>query len=363
VTGLAAYVREPLDPALPPLDPAALGDPHAQDLEPLVYATLTRAGQLARQSADVEARLVRAWREARLLEPFRRDETVRVLDALEAAGVRPLLFKGTPLAYRCYPEPWLRPRNDTDLLIRASDEPRAARALEDLGYTRRPRPSGEHVTHQSAWTAVRSGLHFEWDVHWKLSDPQVFADLFPYDSLASRAVAVPALGGAARTVDDVDALLVACVHRVAHHYDQPTLIFLYDVALLADRVTAASRWLELTERAKAAGIAAVTRRGLDLARSLLNAAVPADVVRSLDRASPNEPTAAYLKPSLRKIDILKSDLSRLAWRGRLRLLSEHLFPPRDYMIRKYGDRPRVPLPLLYAARIFSGALSWFKPLG
>ena len=32
-----------------------------------------------------------------------------------------LVFKGTALAYTCYPEPSLRPRLDTDLLIRRAD--------------------------------------------------------------------------------------------------------------------------------------------------------------------------------------------------------------------------------------------------
>jgi hypothetical protein len=44
-----------------------------------------------------------------------RAEIVQVLDALASAGVRPLLLKGTPLAYSHYPNPALRHRSDDEI--------------------------------------------------------------------------------------------------------------------------------------------------------------------------------------------------------------------------------------------------------
>ena len=73
------------------------------------------------QPAGARDEIARLAREEALIEPFRREEVVRVLAALAAAGVPALVFKGTALAYTRYPDPALRPRLDTDLFIRLED--------------------------------------------------------------------------------------------------------------------------------------------------------------------------------------------------------------------------------------------------
>jgi hypothetical protein len=61
-------------------------------------------------------------------------ELRKVLISLVEYGVRPLLLKGASLAYTVYPSPALRPRGDTDLLVREGDLPRVAQILRKLGY-------------------------------------------------------------------------------------------------------------------------------------------------------------------------------------------------------------------------------------
>src|SRR3954468_24140088 len=58
-------------------------------------------------------------------ERVRGDEIRRVIDALAASGLRPILLKGTGLAYGVYPAPASRPRGDTDLIIPQRDAGRA----------------------------------------------------------------------------------------------------------------------------------------------------------------------------------------------------------------------------------------------
>jgi hypothetical protein len=65
---------------------------------------------------------------------------------------------------------------------------------------------------------------------------------------------------------------------------------------------------------------------------------------------------------VRKADLLMADLSVLPWRGRLRLLREHLFPPADYMLSDPRPARRLPLPAHYLWRILRGARGWFRPL-
>jgi hypothetical protein len=350
--------------SLSPLDEEACGQLREQGVGPLVYRALSERNLLDVQPAAVRDELARLHRAAVILEPFRRDEVARVLEALTAGGVQALVFKGTALAYTCYPQPWLRPRLDTDLLISRGDLETASRVFERLGCTRTLRPAGEHVTHQSTYVSARHGLNIAFDVHWKVSDPQPFADLFSFEELEREARPVPALSGVAETVGDEHALLVACTHRVAHHYDDDTLIFLYDIDLLARRLTP-SGWGRVSTMAAAKRIREVTLRGLDLASNLLGTPVPDHVRAALeaDRGSPNaEPSSAYLAPGFRRVDILRADLRELGWRGRARLIREHLFPAPAFILRSYGQPWAGLLPFLYLVRIIRGANAWFRPL-
>jgi hypothetical protein len=358
--GAAAYLRQPIESTPPALDPATFDEPDLQGTEPLVYAALRTSALLAAQPLALQDRLARTVREERLLEPIRRDEAVRVIAALVAGGVRPIVFKGTALAYTCYGEPWQRPRLDTDLLIAPDQIGAATAAFDRLGYTRTARPSGDHVTHQCTWIRTQGAFRLAFDLHWKLADPQVFAALFTFAELERDATPVLALGPAARTLSDVDALLVACVHRVAHHYDRPILLFVYDIDRLGRRLSSA-QWSEVVARARGKGICRVTARGLELARELLGTPIEPRVFDALAVRSA-EPTEAYLSAGLRKVDVLRSDLSQLDWAGRLTLLREHLFPPPDYLLRSYGRTSRLLLPALYLDRIVRGAAGWFKPL-
>jgi hypothetical protein len=67
-----------------------------------------------------------------LIESRRQEqETLRVLTALQAAGIRPLLVKGWSVA-RQYPQPGLRPYTDVDLVVRADQRTGAVAVLERL---------------------------------------------------------------------------------------------------------------------------------------------------------------------------------------------------------------------------------------
>jgi Uncharacterised nucleotidyltransferase len=362
IEGLAAYLREPFEAAAAiPLDIEICGVLREQGVGPLVYRALRARQFLDAQPAGVREELERLTREEGLLEPFRRDEAARVLDALATAGVHGLVFKGTALAYACYPEPSLRPRLDTDLLIRRADVQMASIVFERLGCTRAHQTSGDHVSHQMTYISARHGLQIAFDVHWKLSNPQPFADLFSFEELERESISLPGLGPGARTLCDVHALLVACLHRVAHHYGREFLLYLYDIDRLARRLNAQG-WDSVVADARAKRIRQVTLCGLERASSLLGTPVPDRVAQALASSPEDEPTAAYLAAGFRKIDILRADLRELAWRDRLRLVREHLFPAPAFILRSYGHTSPVLLPFLYFARIIGGASAWFRPL-
>lgn len=296
-----------------------------------------------------------------------RRELGDVLAAFEAGGVRTLVFKGAALGFTHYAVPAARPRIDADLLVRPEDREAASRTLERLGYRQPLRIPGELTRSQAVHEKVDAlGVTHIIDLHWKISKPQVFGRVFSFDELAAGAVPLPALGSSARTPGPVHALAIACVHRVAHHHgperDRP--MWIEDIHRLSGRLNA-SEARAFAELAASKRILRVCAEGLSTSRRELGTSLPAGLLEWLEQEAdrhPAEPSAMYLRPRMRRIDVLVSDLSALpTWRARAQLLGEHVFPPASYMQEAYSIRNRAFLPVLYLWRVVQGATEWFHP--
>ena len=74
-----------------------------------------------------------------------------------------------------------------------------------------------------------------------------------------------------------------------------------------------------------------------------------------------EPSARFVGGGLSLVDLLNADLAATpAWRARITLVREHLFPSLSYMQSAYARWPAALLPLAYAYRIVHGAPAWFR---
>jgi putative nucleotidyltransferase-like protein len=351
--------------------PAAWPDASGEHFERDVLVTAGEHGVDARLAAgwaeaaawptSVCEQLHRSARVAAVVEAVRLKEVQAVLGALHQAGVSPLVVKGTALAYCLYPAPHERPRTDTDLFFRSEDVDRAWEVFRARGYARAAQNTGRFVSHQFA--CARTDEHGVWhafDLHWKLANPQVFANLIGYELLVSRAMPVPSLGPHGRVPGRVDQLVIACLHQAAHHPDHLRLIWTLDVHLLASSL-GEEELARLPSFARERGLAIVCAHGLRAAQRWMGTAIPAHVMEALDSVDPrSEPSARYLG-HVSRLENLLVDLRQLAgWRERLRLIREHAFPPTDYMLRRYKTTRRAWLPALYAHRLLRGGWRWVR---
>jgi hypothetical protein len=336
----------------------------AHGVAPLVYRAFSDAGRLEALSPGVRRRFRAVASHAVLVESIRDADLRLTLGALAERGIEPLVFKGTALAHTHYVQPWLRTRGDTDLLVPAGRTAETCEVLEGLGFVRLNRPMGHRVTHQCRYAAVRQGVEIAYDVHWKIADPHAFADLFSYAELRAEAVRLP--GHDVHVPSPVHALLVACIHRVAHHYDTDALFLLCDLDLLARRLTDAE-WKRVEILAGEKQVRAVCARSLQRARGQLGTPVPAWVgPASAGGLAAGEPTVRFLAPGLRRVDMLASDLRALdTWGARVQLIRQHVFPSPGYLLGRLPSRSRlwVPLlPALYVHRAIRGFAAWMRPL-
>ena len=300
-------------------------------------------------------------RENAVFEAVRTHELRAVLAALSAAGVRPVLLKGASIARTHYPRPELRPRMDTDLMIPASAKDAVAAALVPLGYRRKSEIGGEIAVGQFHFQKQDPhGTLHALDVHWRVSNARVFADVLTYEELARDAVPLRALGDDARGTSSVHGLLLACVHLVAHHSKGHDLLWLFDIHLLARSLSARERE-EFIALASARRMRAVCAHTLTLARDAIGG-IDARLIEALSEPGMfSEPSAAFLSGGIRQVDILRSDLAATpGWPTRLRLIREHLFPSAEFMYDRYRTRTAAALPWLYLRRIVTGLPKWFR---
>jgi len=334
---------------------AALAIAHGVDA--LLWVALERSNGSAAMVREALEPRVRA---AATRDLFVLRELRSTVDGLAAAGISALITKGTALAYTVYPHPWMRPRTDTDLLVRHDDVPAACRALEGRGYTRSDALStGELVSHQYAFERHDgNGVHHVIDLHWKIVNPQVIADALSFDELWGDARVAAAIGVNARVPSFVGSIALACVHRLAHHQGNDRLIWLYDLKLLAARLTP-GEWSELRDLACTNRIAGFCLDGLRSAKERLGSELPPEIEDALAAAAPAEPSRAFVEGPVTRRDVLLSDLKVLnSWNDRIRLVREHAFPPPAFIQQRYGTTSRWLLPALYVHRLVTGVSKW-----
>ena len=330
-----------------------------QDLIPLL-AGAGRAGRLAAWPEELRASMTAAAARHAARELAARIALDAALDALHTQGVRPVLFKGTALAYTAYRHPHLRPRNDTDLLIDRRDVGVVRETLGAAGYAEPNYCDGELLFCQFELQKTdRLAITVALDFHWKISTQAAFADLFTHEELSETSVPVPALSAHARVAAGPEALVLACIHPAMHHHNELRLLWVYDLHLLYTQLSGAER-SRFEDLARTRGVAAICAHQLRRACELLGTPVDAAMLERFERTS-GEATAIYLDDSRRWRDDFATNLRTISgWRSRLRLVREVMLPRPSYMFARYNVPAAAAgwllLPALYATRLALG--SW-----
>jgi Uncharacterised nucleotidyltransferase len=356
VDALAAAVRgEPLPPGF------AVSD-HLVDeaVSHGVAALFARTPAAASAPPAVASRLHGIVAGYEALLAVRDCELARVLAHLASGGVSPVVIKGAHLAHTIYAAPVLRPRGDTDLVIAWEEQAAVAGLLETAGYRRKVHVRGTLILGQCHFQRTdRAGIVHALDVHWRLAAPLVFRRVLPAAALRASRVPIPALGPHAWGPGRAHALLIACVHLVAHHRLSPVLLWLHDIARLAEAFDDREAGAFL-DGAAGAGISTVCASALDRARRYFDGpAIGALALAAHAQSVPaEEPSARVLRAS-RPLDGLWLDLRSCdGWRERFTLLREHVCPDPEYM--RATTAPAGSLPLAYVRRAIAGFGKWVE---
>lgn len=327
-----------------------------------------------RTSADQHAAIREAVRGRVLAQHFWEVEHRRllgqVLAALAARGIRPILIKGTSVAYGLYSEPALRTRGDSDMLVPPGDRIATETELRELGFDRATAIEGDLLNHQASYVLRDiAGREHVIDLHWRINNSIMLHRLFSYEELLSRAVPLPRLAVHALGTGKVDTMLIACMHRQVHsqspyyvggvaHFDADRLIWLYDIHLLAG--TFAPRdWDELARCAGEKGLLTVVVDGLRKTRDAFGTAVPTTLTDGSPSEVVVEPASAYLGAGAARREWMEL-CAQDGFFPRIRYLRQIVFPSAAFTRSRFPAARVTWLPWLYVRRAIRGV---WKRLG
>jgi hypothetical protein len=289
------------------------------------------------------------------IEDSRFEALRRFSQSMAELGIPFLLMKGSALAYQIYPEPWLRPRLDTDVLFPSEDSNRIIEGLTSLGYQRSAGPK-EIIRKQFTFTspAVKGLFPHHFDLHTEVLNPRFFRELWSFAELEERSEVLP--GSNVKTFGYEDAIALAALHRVVHHHNDESPLWLYDIHLLAKKLGEEGLHSAI-ERAAKGGYQKILITSLRQASELFGNALPPSVVAL--RVRKGEASALFLRPQRKFWHDMLLDLW-IARGERWTYLAAHLFPPFELLREKYPNATQRTLPFFYLLRILSGAKRLFS---
>jgi len=270
-----------------------------------------------------------------------------VLGAFKEIGIEAIVLKGMALATRVYPVAALRQCGDIDVLVRKEDLLRAEEVLLGLGYTfpGHGLPDEWFGQCHRHLPYLKDEGRIKLEVHWDIV-PQPNPFCLPLSELWARAQPFRIGGSETWALDPADLLLHLSVHAVP----SPDLLWGQDIDLrhlcdIAETIWVYPMdWDQLIVRARHYGVTRCLYVTLRLARRMLQAGVPHDVLEALQPTDLDPRWLASLEERVlkRRLGSTKVPhrfvrlLSAQGVFNKLRVLRHILFPAPSAIARAHG---------------------------
>lgn len=286
------------------------------------------------------------------------DALRQVVQALQRAGVSPLILTGAALAETVYANISLRPMVDIDLLIREEEIEKVKTCLTALGYVLQ---GNEDL---GFYRNIRFPVYL--DIHykiWYLSDAA-------FQRLWQESQPVTIAGTSARMMPADEALIYTAAHAVIHHGTfAPTA--LEDINHICRFYESSLAWDQIVKKVKEYNLAVPLYHIFSEAKRARDAPIPDDALNSLRPSSLDQrvESAIYKSilsaPPAANIGHILKLFSRPGFRGKIRFLADCLFPSRAFIARRYNvSKPwfisgyQFARPLLLGAALAKLIFNW-----
>ena len=247
---------------------------------PLAYKTLSQLSNSV-VPEHVLSFLRKKYQENTIYSLSLTGETVRMVRALEGHGIRCIVLKGAPLAWRLYGDIAIRPSRDIDILVPFEQLEKAMDILESEGYheinvltTRQFEIYFKNIKknhHHLDYQHSKKNIFLE--LHWK---PSRGFHLFPEptDNILKRTMV---MGNSLPVLSDEEWLLYLMVHGARHGWFR--LRWLADIAKFTQ--IEGIDWKKISLLAQEFGVVSILQQSLILANRLFSVPIPLGLVFSV----------------------------------------------------------------------------------
>lgn len=325
-----------------------LNDATHHGVAPLVYSTLKRAADRGTVPPAVMELLARLYYQQAAVNGHLYAELRKILEACARAGIPVLVLKGAAIAERVYGNIALRPMRDLDLLVRRNDLEATDHLLRGLGHV--PDESNQsaawyrdHHHHLALYGAPDGRAAVELHHHIVAPTPPV---PIPIEDLWRRARPTTAGVGALALCPE-DLLLHLCLHASLNHQFSLGLRPICDIAQTVRYYGDEIDWEQVRHRAGQWAVGKYVYLTLRLARDLVDATVPEELLDSLQPEGFNPYVIVWARAQIFAVEPrilpLSANLAQLRGPKRLRdkgaLLLRSAVPSPKVMARLYPASP------------------------
>jgi len=197
-----------------------------------------------------------------------------VLQSLANSGVSVIVLRGLALAETLYPRANLRVQSDLDLLVQPDDMPMVLVELQTMGFT----PINAWQPHLLGRGPVLIDLHDEPLGADRIRSWRLLTSLNT-DTFFTHAVPSSIAGSPALLISDAVQMPWLCFHALKHSFER--MIWLWDIALLADKISHNRGWDRSLAMMVELGLQRPCYFALRYVTDRLGAEVPADLLTAL----------------------------------------------------------------------------------
>ena len=276
----------------------------------------------------------------------------------ELKDFNPILLKGAAMSMIYYPEPYLRPMADVDLLINPSQAEAVKSVLIDHGFELWNSNFDEWVMPQFSCVKSFSGnLKLHLDIHVRLFNRTLMHDLLMQVELEHQKREIQIESTWVSAPSPCHMLIHAVLHLVGHHNDHRRLIWLYDIHLILQSFSDSDR-KQVLDIASEKGISGVLRQVVQE----VNQCFKSDDVGLCEQlqksaeAERTHPIGNYLEDSTKSAQDLRDFLHIKGFKPRMAWLKHHFFPNLSYIQKKYNCPNKFVAVWFYLWRILSGSV-------
>jgi len=331
---------------------------------PLLYWQIGTLQPELRPPEDVLLKMRKSFLVSRVRCFHMEKQLSKIIKAFHDGGIRPLVLKGPALALSIYPDPAIRPSSDLDLLVLPEHMLRARDILEQLDYKGLGKRFENCKDFYSEETFVPQKDKREnrvIELHWDLHSFTGISREVKLEDLFQRAMKIEKSGLTFETLDPVDTLIHRAINMAIWHNRDIRLIWIYDTALLAQRLKSPKDWELLQKRS----VDWRARLALEYSLKMAQIWIGLKILERFDDFTrwprPSETEVGAWSDAMLRHDRITSFL-KVHWSNssgflkKIRYLFHLLFPSPKIIRLDYPPSQNWLLPLSYIRRLFR----WFK---